>query len=98
MRFEIYSIENRVLTVNDIEVNKAYRFNPFLLKGLLKTVFKAECNSFDSISGYINKENKVSQRNFLKFASNIEESKNGCKFIIDKSGTDILKRKLKIEG
>lgn len=92
--FIIYTIHNRTLSVYDIEINKTNRYNPTLLKGLLKTVFENEYNNFDNISGYINKKNETSQHNFLKYASQITETERGYKFLIDKNKTEILKTRL----
>ena len=52
-------------------------------------------DEFSTISGYINKKNKVSQHNFLKFATTITERPNGYSFIIDKPATDKIKAKIK---
>ena len=93
--FIVYSVKSRSLSVNEIEIDKEHRLNPALISGLFCTLFKNESKNFDTISGYINKKNKVSQHNFLKLATTITERPNGYSFIIDKPATDKIKAKIK---
>lgn len=92
--FLLYTIENRTLSVNDIEIIQSERMSPPLLIGLLRRMMAEEESNFDSISGYINKANIVSQRNFLKYATEIVPRPNGFVFTINKAETDRIKARL----
>lgn len=92
--FILYTIENRSLSVNDIEIILTERRNPILMGGLLKNMISAEDKNFDTISGYINKANETSQHNFLKYASYVVDRPNGFLFTINHAGTDKIKEKL----
>ena len=89
--FIIYKISNDNLYINDIEITKSARYNPALLKGLLKTIILTE--KFTGISGYINRENTVSQKNFLKYATDITETEKGFSFRINEEATLKTKEK-----
>lgn len=90
----IYTIKNETLSVNDIEIIQSERRNPALLFGLLREMAVTENNKFSTISGYINKANKTSQNNFLKYATSIIERPNGFIFMINESATAMIKAKL----
>lgn len=70
-----YDSINEKITVNDIEISKLYRHNIVLIRGLFKEALLK--NDFNTIRGYINKNNFESQSNFLKFATIVNETKNG---------------------
>ena len=92
--FIIFNInEDRVLVFKDIEINKYEEKYPLLLFSLLKTLAKEEGDNFDSIQGYINKNNQLSIRNFMRFASYKIEKEKGFYIIIDKETTSKLKEK-----
>lgn len=92
--FLIYAIENRCLTVHDIEIVKSSRRNPVLLSGLFKTMFAKEQDRFDTIAGYINKDNKISQSNFLKYATSVTERSKGYSFLIGEDAAGRLKARV----
>lgn len=92
--FILYTVDKRILSVNDIEIILTERRNPVLMVGLLRTMVSAEEKNFDAISGYINKANETSQHNFLKYASDIAKRPNGFLFTIDRAETDKIKTRL----
>lgn len=92
--FLIYTVEDRRLTVCDIEINQSGRRNPILLLGLFQKAFQEENRSFDTIAGYINKGNQVSQDNFLKYATSVEERPRGYSFLIDEKAAEKLKSRV----
>ena len=92
--FIIYSIKSRILSVNDIEIIKSERHNPALLRGLLRSMLMGENNNFDSIYGYINRNNLTSQRNFLKYATNITKRQSCFSFEINQEATQRIKAKI----
>ena len=75
--FLIYTVSNGIFTVNDIEINKNYRFNPFILKGLFITAFTRENGNWKVLKGYINDKNAISKKNFLKLATEITKTDHG---------------------
>ena len=89
--FITYRINKNCLYICDIEIIKATRRNPVLLGGLLKKMIASE--NFTCISGYINKENKVSQKNFLKYATEINESEKGFSFTINEKEVHKIKER-----
>ncbi len=91
--FVLYTIKERTLLINDIEICKANRFDPYLMGGLFSTLFQTEDGNFDRISGYVNKANTVSQKNFLKYATSVSEKARGYTFLIDKEKTLEIKEK-----
>ncbi len=92
--FLITSLDKRLLEVNDIQIERHARKNPFLMIGLFITAFQYYENNFDTLGGYINKANNESQGNFLRYATTITELKNGYSFEIDEVGTKQIKEKL----
>lgn len=72
----IYTIQDNCFIVNDIEINKEYRMNPVLLRGLFVNAFDSEKGKWDTIKGYINNKNLVSKKNFLKLATEIKDEVN----------------------
>ena len=85
--FILYSVEDRRLVFHDVEIVKKHRFNPKLLIGLFGTLFTAEADGFDTMSGYINKKNEVSLSNFLRYATDIEDRPRGYSFVTDAEAT-----------
>ena len=92
--FIVYKIENKVLYVCDFEVKKEARYSPALLRGMLRAMISKEKDNFDSIRGYINKKNELSQRNFLKYATEIKENPKGFSFVIDKTAAQKIKDRI----
>lgn len=90
--FITYKINKDSLYICDIEIIKSARRNPVLLGGLLRKMIINE--NFNCISGYINKENTVSQKNFLKYATEISESEKGFSFTINEEATKRIKEKM----
>ena len=82
-----YSIQNHKLTFHDFEITLDNRFDPSLIRGLLKTLFSAETGHFDTMHFYINRKNELSLSNFAKYASRYEERPRGYSFIIDEEET-----------
>lgn len=85
--FVICTVKDRALCVNDIEILPAARRNPALLSGLLRRMLEAE--DFDTVTGHIHRNNLESQRNFLKYATEVSETPNGYRFTI---GPEAVKR------
>ena len=92
--FLSYTIDDRILTVHDIEISKDDRFNPILLLGLFRKVLYENCEKYDGIKGYINKQNKTSMDCFLKYASEITERPRGFSFTIDEYTKNRICRRL----
>lgn len=89
--FITYKINKDSLYICDIEIIKSARRNPVLLGGMLREMITSE--NFSRISGYINRENTVSQKNFLKYATEINETEKGYSFKINEKSTQrIIKR------
>ncbi len=82
--FLIYTIRDNCLIVNDLEINKKYRKNPVLLRGLFLNTFSKEKGKWNFLKGYIHHQNTLSKKNFLKLASAIEERERGVSFTITK--------------
>ena len=93
--FIIYTVHDRVLSICDIEINRSHRFSPALVLGLFGTLFEHEGDNFDTITGYINKANHVSQNNFLKYATSVDEKPRGFSLMINEAGTQSIKNKFK---
>lgn len=89
--FITYKINNGDLYICDIEIIKTARRNPVLLGGMLKEMIISE--KFTCISGYINRDNTVSQKNFLKYATEINESAKGYSFKINEEAVQKIKEK-----
>lgn len=83
--FLVYTIQDNCFIVNDIEINKEYRMNPVLLRGLFINGFLGVQGKWDTLKGYINHKNTVSKKNFLKLATDIKETERGVSFSISKS-------------
>ena len=92
--FIVYKIENKALYVCDFEVKKEARYSPALLRGMLRAMISAERDNFDVIRGYINRKNVLSQRNFLKYATEINETQKGFSFVIDKTAAQKIKDRI----
>ena len=75
--FLIYTLQNNAFVVNDIEINKPFRHNPVLLRGLFRSAFALEKGKWTILKGYINHKNTLSKNNFLKLATSLTENKNG---------------------
>ena len=82
-----YSIQNHKLTFHDFEITIDNRFDPSIIRGLLKTLFSTESCHFDTMHFYINRKNELSLGNFAKYASRYEERPRGYSFITDKEKT-----------
>ncbi|MBQ8295688.1 MAG: hypothetical protein IJX87_04565 [Clostridia bacterium] len=82
--FLIYTIQNDCFIVNDIEINREYRINPILLRGLFLNAFLIEKGKWHKLKGYINHKNAVSKKNFLRLATEIIETERGSSFTIKK--------------
>ncbi|MBE5746618.1 MAG: hypothetical protein E7352_00370 [Clostridiales bacterium] len=82
--FLIYTIQDDCFIVNDIEINKEYRINPVLLRGLFLNAFVLEKGKWNTLRGYINHKNTVSKKNFLRLATEIVETERGISFTITK--------------
>lgn len=82
--FLIYTIQNDCFIVNDIEINKEYRINPILLRGLFSNAFLLEKGKWNKLKGYINHKNTVSKKNFLRLATEFIETERGISFTITK--------------
>lgn len=82
--FLIYTIQNDCFVVNDVEINKEYRMNPVLLRGLFLNAFKTEKGKWNKLKGYINQKNIVSKKNFLKLATEISENEHRVSFTVNK--------------
>ncbi len=91
--FIIYKINRSCLYICDIEIIKSARRKPSLLGGMLNQMLTSE--KITSIAGYINKENIVSQNNFLKYATDVTESEKGFSFKIDEKSTKKIKERFK---
>ena len=92
--FIIYNInEDHILIFKDIEIKKYEEKYPLLLFSLLKALAKEEGDNFDAIQGYINKNNELSMRNFMRFASYKIEKQKGFYIVIDRETTSKLKEK-----
>ena len=90
--FIIYKIDKNCLYICDIEIIKSARRNPVLLGGLLRKMITTE--DFTCISGYINRENTLSQKNFLKYATDITETEKGYSFRINEETTQRIKERM----
>lgn len=91
--FLIFTVKNRTLYINDIQILPAHRMNPALLRGLLRAMFGAAGDNFDTMRGYINRGNATSQRNFLRFATSVEERANGMILIVDEKETERIRQR-----
>ena len=91
--FIIYKISKSQLYICDIEIKKCARRNPVLLGGLFKKMITDEAEGFNCMAGYINKENRISQNNFLKYATEISESDKGYSFTINEQKTSEIKQR-----
>lgn len=83
--FIIYKINKKCLYICDIEIIESARRSPALLGGMLKQMLTSE--KIASMAGYINRENLVSQKNFLKYATDITETEKGFSFKIGRKET-----------
>ena len=92
--FIVYKIENKVLYVCDFEIKKEARYSPALLRGMLRAMISTEKENFDVIRGYINRKNEISQRNFLRHATQISETEKGFSFVIDKTAAQRIKERI----
>lgn len=82
--FLIYTVQESSFTVNDIEINREYRANPVLLRGLFLTAFSLEKGKWNKLKGYINRKNTLSVKNFLRLATEIIETERGFSITISK--------------
>lgn len=82
--FLIYTIQDNCFIVNDIEINKEYRINPVLLRGLFFNAFLIEKGKWNRLKGYINHKNTVSKKNFLRLANEMTDTERGVSFTITK--------------
>lgn len=82
--FLIYTIKKESFIVNDIQIIKKFRFNPFILRGLFYNAFVQEQNKFEIIEGYINDKNAESKMNFLRYAERIEKTERGVHLYLPK--------------
>lgn len=82
--FLIYTIKDEVLVINDIEIIKKFQGNPFVFRGLFLKAFQDKNKNWNKISGYINDKNELSQRNFIKLATNKIKTPRGVIIEIDK--------------
>ncbi len=92
--FLITTLDKRQLVINDVQIERHARKNPFLLLGLFITAFQHYDDKFTTLGGYINKSNNESQNNFLRYATIITELKNGYSFEVDEIVTEQIKKKL----
>ena len=67
--FLIYTIQDNCFIVNDIEINKEYRINPILLRGLFFNAFLIEKGKWNRIKGYINHKNTLLKKEFFKISN-----------------------------
>lgn len=91
--FLITATKGRTLCVRDIEIQKAYRLHPALLRGLFGAMFAACDNDFDEITGYIHKRNAVSQKHFLRLATAVTATENGYALHLDKAATAAVRNR-----
>ena len=93
--FIIYQINtDKVLVMREIEINKNDKTPPLILFSLLKELSQKEYDNFDCVQGFINKKNKESMKNFMRYASYKIEKENGFYMIIDREQTQKLKEKI----
>ncbi|MDY0209509.1 MAG: hypothetical protein RBR48_04965 [Bacilli bacterium] len=90
-----YDKSNKRITINDIEIPKAYRHNITLIRGLFREALLR--NDFRFIRGYINKNNYESQNNFLKYTTIINETRNGYIIETQEQNNERILRILKRE-